>query len=509
MIKRTIHINIHKMGDPIWIGFVFLQIFFGCARKTEELSQPLVLARIGSETITAQDFRYRAGLTVRPGSIRTVNAVLNNLIAEKLLANEAGDTCELAKNPAFQAFVQGIREQAMREQLYHEIALKQVRLSEDEIKKTYDLSQKVYDLDFFTINNPEIVEQVQLQLSTGQSTVSEIFSSLKALGESGQQTVKWRDPDNDQIHKALFNREHDIGEIIGPIRFDMGRWMMMRVLDSRTEPMIGPEEFKMRIHEVRKKLTELKARDIWHNYKNTMMQGKEIRFEKAIFEKIVELFLEERQSSQDQEIPPPQKSEPDTHLVSQIPDKLDAMLDQPFFRLDGETWTVGDFKRAIMSHPLVYRKKMHPNDRFPSYFKQAIADLIVDHYLNKEAYRRGLNKHPEVQRQGQQWKDCYLAKKQINQYLKKIQVHELQKKDHTYYGPRAVNEYLAQLNQKYSGHIHINKENLKELDLNKTVPVFVMRPGMPYPVAIPPFPHFTNTDSLLFGRESQDAIGSL
>ena len=65
-----------------------------------------VIARVGSSTITVEDFRYRAGLTVRPGSIKTVNAVLNNLIAEKLLSMEAGDTCALAMSAGFKAHIE-------------------------------------------------------------------------------------------------------------------------------------------------------------------------------------------------------------------------------------------------------------------------------------------------------------------------------------------------------------------------------------------------------------------
>ncbi|MBN2103611.1 hypothetical protein JW835_06170 [bacterium] len=480
--------------------FCLLLLQLYCIRKEDKPKQPSVIAKIGSKKITAEEFRYRTKLTPRPGSIKTVNAALNNLIAEQLLALEAGDTCELAKSPVFQAHIQGIREQAMREQLYRETAVKQVRLKDEEIKKTYTLSQRVYDLEFFTINRPEIVEQVELQLSTGQTTLSDMFEYLKTQGESGRQTVKWRDPENDEIHKSLYNREHRAGEIMGPLRIGTEQWIMMRVLDFRTEPVIGPEDTQMRMHEIREKLTDLKAKDIWHNYKNTLMQGKEMRFEKEVFGQIVEWYMEEQRDSRNGDIPPPQEIEPDTQLISDTPEKLDSMLDRPFFRLNGETWTVGDFKQAIMSHPLVYRKRKFLPSQFPHYFKQAIADLIADHYLNKEAYRRGLDKHPEVKLCSQWWETSYLAQHRINQYLKEINVSELQKKDYTYYGPRAINEYLVQLNQKYASKIEIYEENLTQFDLNE-VPLFVLRPGMPYPVAVPGFPHFTDADTLLFGSK--------
>ncbi|MFC1568973.1 hypothetical protein ACFL4L_01955 [bacterium] len=491
--------HLFKISHSICIGLILICIFNSCSKKTNESQQSDVVARVGSSVITTDDFKYRAGLTVRPSSVKTVNAVLNNLIAEKLLAMEAGDTCALIKSHTFQAHIQGIREQSIREQLYNEVAVKQVHLKEDEIRQTYELSQRVYELEFFTINNPKIIDEVESQLASGQN-VNNIFKELSELGESGFQTVKWKDPESDNIHRALYGEAYDIGEIVGPIRIAPIQWIMMRVLDINRHPIIGQEDRNVRMNEVIEKLTDLKAKNIWQKYKDTMMQGKEMKFEQEAFHQIVQWYLEDHHNLQDGDVSQIQEGETDTQLNVNTPDKLETILDQPFFRLDGQTWTVGDFKRAIMSHPLVYRKKDFPPNQFPTYFKQAIADLIVDHYLNKEAYRRGLDKQSEIQRKGKLWSDSYLARYRINQYLKEINIQELQKKDHTYYGPRVVNEYLTQLNMKYADQIEINDEYINQLSLNK-LPIFVLQPGMPYPVAVPGFPHYTNADTLLFAQE--------
>jgi hypothetical protein len=481
---------------------IFCLVLLGCVLHTIQCGKPEpseenVLARVGSRVITERDFRARAELTVRPGNIKTPQAVLTNLIAEKLFALESDDS-ELAQNKVFQAYIQGIREQAMREQLYNQIAVKPVRLQDTEIDSVYRLSQRTYDLEFFTINNPDITQDINERLMTHQSSPGQIFESLKSRADVGNQTVKWRDPENDNIHRALYSKPHNPGEVIGPVRTADKQWLIMRVTDVKIQPVIGPEDTALRLKEVREKLTDLKAKVAWQRYKDRLMRGKEVHFEKEVFGKIMDWFIETQKNKEMEQ----QEQIADSQFVPSMPASLNEMLDWPFFHLDGETWTVGDFKQAIMRHPLVYRPQP-ADERFPERFKTAVADLLVDHFLNQEAYRRGLDKNPEVRKQGELWSDSYLANDHVTKYLQKIKVGELQKKDYSYKGTRAIDEYLAKLSRKYGKDVQVNNQLVGKMDLTQ-IPLVGIRQGMPYPLVVPGFPIFTNTDSVFFKNDIQN-----
>jgi len=102
--------------------FVTFFCFISCTVETAD-SELNVLAKVGSRTITLQDFIRRAEYSIRPRYCRQENyihkkIILNSLIAEKLFALEAEKTkVDLLDNGFFQSFIRGRSEQAMR-QLY-------------------------------------------------------------------------------------------------------------------------------------------------------------------------------------------------------------------------------------------------------------------------------------------------------------------------------------------------------------------------------------------------------
>ncbi|NQT26509.1 hypothetical protein HQ585_14240 [candidate division KSB1 bacterium] len=474
-------------------------ILFGitCNRKpVSDLDNP-ILATIDKKTITIRDFRGRAELTNRPGNIKTRNAVLNNLIVEKLLAMEAGDTCELAMNPVFQARIQGIREQNMREALYEEVALNTIQLNSEELNKTYDLSKRVYELAFFTINNPSIVHEIEARLEADPGSHTEIFNEIQQKWETGIQTIKYRDPEHDLIHTALFSESLGEGQVIGPIHLENTQVVMMKVTNVKIHPVIGPEDQAIRLKQVEKKMTGIRAREAWNQYKAELMSGKNIRFYKESFDRIVKLYQTNNpdpNALEDLGNPSLHEERP-SHLNA--PTRLDEILEQPFFTVGNALWTVGDFKNAIKSHPLVYDHKIANSESFHFHYKKAVVDLIVDHFLNQEAYKRNLDKIANVNRKGEQWADSYLAKYQLNTYLEKMNLEELKAHDPSYRGPRILNEYIFQLKEKHKDRIQINTDALNQIPLTNT-PIFAYQRGMPYPTAVPPFPNLTSTDTLIF-----------
>ena len=483
-------------GKPL----LFLMLFAlgtTCSEKQAADPNNPILATVCDRTITAKDFQSRAELTVRPGNIRTNKAVLNNLIAEKLMAIEAGDTCALARNPVFKAYIQGIQEQNMREALYEKVALNTIWISPEDLKKSFNLSKRVYDLEFFTINNPSITEEIETRLKANPDEKEKIFDEISERWETGIQTIIFHDPEHDSIHTALFSEPLETGQVIGPVHLDKSQSIMMRIKEVKIQPVIGPEEQAIRLKQVEEKVREIRSRAAWKQYKKKLMSGKQIRFFRESFDRIIAWYkamtpdpdaVKNMSNPDSTENPPAQFN---------IPAQLDEILDQPFLSVGNEQWTVRDFKQAIMSHPLVYDKKAVNTNNFEWHFQKAVADLVVDHFLNQEAYKHNLDDHERVKRRSEQWTDSYLARYQLENHLKKKNLAELKKQDPSYKGPRILNEYLLELKHQYQDHIQIDTEALDRLSLTNTQ-IYAYQPGMPYPAAVPSFPNLSSADTLIF-----------
>ena len=112
-----------------------------------------ILVRIGEKTITENEFISRAEYTPRPVYCRGSTyihkkIVLNSLIAEKLLALEAGDDNNYITSNNVQAYIKGRREQVMREILYTKDAYETVVLDTQQILEAMHLSGRTYSITF-------------------------------------------------------------------------------------------------------------------------------------------------------------------------------------------------------------------------------------------------------------------------------------------------------------------------------------------------------------------------
>jgi len=89
------------------------------------------IASVKGRKISVNDFKDRAELTIRPAFLRGKNfnqkrIVLNSLIAEKILAHEAESDSQITRNEKLQKYVNGIKEQKMRELHFKRFAMDQV-----------------------------------------------------------------------------------------------------------------------------------------------------------------------------------------------------------------------------------------------------------------------------------------------------------------------------------------------------------------------------------------------
>ena len=173
-----------KQRKMVKILFGYIIVFYplimiSCSNVKQQDQQEVILAKVGDKTISLSDFKRRAEMTVRPPYCRGDNnihkkIVINSLIAEKMLAIEAGEINELNQNKQFQLYIQGRQEQAMREWLLHEEGFEKVRLDDSEIQKVFDISGMTYKIQYYTIPDDSIAENLK------ESTINKdgIFETL-------------------------------------------------------------------------------------------------------------------------------------------------------------------------------------------------------------------------------------------------------------------------------------------------------------------------------------------
>jgi hypothetical protein len=169
-----------------------------------------VLAKIGDKTIFVDEFIRRAEYTIRPpyckgdGGLEK-KIVLNSLLAEKMLALEAGKDNKLAKSEVFQRMLQGRKEQLMREVLYYAEGTAKVKLDTGAMKKEFKAAGRTYSIEYFNVPNDSIAETVKQVLDTSASSFTGIYRALSGLDSlPPRRDVNWDSREDQTVRHVLF-----------------------------------------------------------------------------------------------------------------------------------------------------------------------------------------------------------------------------------------------------------------------------------------------------------------
>jgi hypothetical protein len=494
----------------LWIVLVFAGSISYCSKKSVE-QQGTILAKVADRNITLSEFELRTEFTVRPkypalNDDEIKRLCLNNLIAEKLLALEGQQERRLIDNPVFQAQMKGIKEQKMRDQLYFKEAVTAVDIDSTEIKNVFLLAGREYNISYYTIHNDSLADRIKNELKKNPERFDQLYQMYSSSDTLPHKIVTFKDPDPVVVNDSLFSKPLNVGQVIGPLKLDRNEYIVMRVNDWKYYPAISTSDVQNRYDDVHKKLKEKKSDHAWHEFTAGVMKGKRVEFEKDTFIKLSELFFEiygtkdeafKRKLFNEFLSDDMQEIRFDNGMFENI------MLDHPFFTIDSKEWTVRDFRKAYMSHPLVFRYRATNLKDFQPEFRMAILSLIRDHFLTKEAYKRNLDEHPEVKSACTMWEDAIVAQYHRDQYLNQVRQREdfnpdLLKGKHNY-----VSIYVDSLQKKYKNKITINISELNKIKLTN-IDLLVTIPGAPYPIAVPGFPEYTQDSEIVSARHDPD-----
>jgi hypothetical protein len=465
----------------------FLQITFA-----QDKSQDGILAQVGEKKISVEEFLQRSELAPRPLNFKEKSVTLNNLITEKLLALEAGLNHKLSPSPALQGKLRGIKEQLMRDRLYEEVAFNKVELDPREVKNVYRASMREYELEFYTINNKELAQRIGDAIHSAPQLSDETFKGVEQiLGKKPVHKVSYKDPDDDAIHEALYTGLLDTGSVVGPLRLENGDYIMMRVVNWADHPLISGEDQEIQWKKVQEKLHETKALKLWRSFQTNTMKGKKIEFDRNTFIAVSDLamayyFKKNGNDSLDSQ-------HPDISMIPFGGSEIDPRT--PFFTIDSTVWTIDDFKKELLAHPLVYRTQDLNEGNFREQLELAIADMVGDYYLTKEAYRRSLDNSEKINRVVSMWEDSFLAVAQERSILKSAAERGIIDEHDNASKLKYLESYLHDLQKEYGDSIWIDHEELGRISLTN-IDLFAWRPGVPHPVAVPAFPILINSGNL-------------
>ena len=486
---------------------VALLLFVSC--ESESIPAGEILAKVGDRVITKEDFMRRSEYTIRPNYCADDNyihrkIILNSLISEKLLALEHPNS-PIKADSDFRAYMDGRKEQTMRQWLYKKQAFDKVEIDTTELKLANRLANRTYQILFVSLPDSNAANAWHTATADGYDFET-LAKSLTGSDTIPAKSLTWFDREDQNIRDALFKNQHQKGDVIGPFALEDEKYIVIKLKSWVDRPAVTEAAKMQQWEDVHTRLVEVAADGIYKRYVGSIMADKQMNLNREVFKsysiRTAELYLrspEEKKQMLNRAVWNAEE-QVFTESLNDLPGGVpgDAVL----FDVNGDVWTVDRFEAYLKKHPLVFRNKKMSHKEFPQQMKFAMADMVRDYYLAQKAYELGYDKVPNVVQASQMWEDHYVSRQSRNDYLRLVmddmtdstKLSEIKILE-TYMDP-----YIDSLQSKYSDVIRIDTDMFEDIELSN-IPMMVSNRNVPFPLSVPAFPRLTTDNKLNYGRK--------
>jgi len=517
MRSKRLIVKIYNTFRSYSILFIMLAVLMitSCGKR-EKMEQPQekILVKIGDKSISVNEFIRRAEYTIRPpycsGSHNLdKKIVINSLIAEKLMAIEAGDTNQFIMNEKIQAYLRGRKEQAMRQWLFAKEAQEKVVLDTTKIVKTVKVAGRKYKISYFNLPDSSLVYQLSREINSNKKTFEDAYFELSGLDTLPRREVEWSTQEHDLILDSLFSEPLRKNQVIGPVKVAKNEYLMMKVNSWIDRPAITENQVQERWRNVTDEYSQREAVKLYDNYIRKVMKGKRIEFVPDAFFKIANLlgpvYIKtdaEKQEMLQKSYREQDKKDEDIEKYQDLQTQMELLYQEPFFKVDNQVWTVKDFVDELGAHPLVFRDKKMKKNEFGQQLQFAIMDMIRDKYLAREAYKRGYDKINVIQRNVNMWQDNLNYQYYKSELLKDVLPDSVKEMNYLHLIDDYLNAHVDSLQKKYSDVIEVDVDAFNDIQLTR-IDMSVTQQNVPFAKIVPSFPLVTTDDRLDYGRKME------
>ncbi len=493
------------------ISFLTISLLFTNCTKDATLYEPEIepLVQLDDITISKDEFIKRAEYTIRPPYCKNnynihKKIVLNSLIAEKLFAKEVNKDSLISSNKQLTNYITGRKNQAIRQLHYYNEGTKKVSLEKETIDNVYQKAGRKYNLVFLSLPSIAMSNEFLNFLNKEQLSFEQGIGEFLGKNELPIKEMTYDQIQNRSIHNILYQSKIDKSKIYGPIKTLAGNAILFKVHNWSDKKAMAEQQIQTRYNDVKETLARLEADQIYAQYVGQLMRGKQVDFNRETFMRLSLIYsqLYDIHSKNNKKMVNNElwgKKDQIKELDS-LQQKFEKIEEAVLFSLDGEYWQVKDFQKALLTHPLVFRKKDISGKEFPTQFRLAIADLIRDQYITADAYQKGYHQLKTVATYTQMWEDNAVSNFYRDTYLS---AHGFDQNFTDNY-MEAINNYLNplvdSLQAKYSKRIYIDTDLFNDIKLTR-IDMLATQKNVPYPIIVPSFPIITNDSRLDYGNK--------
>jgi len=399
---------------------VFCLLIFDVALAQDEYK---ILAKIGSEVITAEEYKNRFEFMPHLNYSNTnVDSVkkefLLSLIAEKLWALEALDN-SLDTLELYQNSLQTLKNLLIKDELYKKEVESKISISHEEIAEGLLYIKSVLYLNWISSSDSMEIFLIYANLKNGASFDSILSTQKKSEIPKEPMRVAYGQLRDDKIENILFNTLP--GNFTEPIKTDDG-FIIFKVVNEEINYAIDPATQDGK-NLVLKTIHDRKAQKLGSEYIHKLLKGKSIEVNRATFNVFYEVFnsLLFRKKIIDK-IPQSGFQLDDKDIFWMLSKIADDDLHKPFVLFTDKPARLKEFLYFLLYQKIVFSQleKQEVN----SVLNNAIKNFIEEQALIREAISDSLDKLPSVISDLDLWRNNYLAQLLMDKYVDSIEISD-------------------------------------------------------------------------------------
>ena len=409
-----------------------------------------VVALVGHDPvhgkISEKDFIYSYELTPSLATnltgLAAKKAHLDQMIDKKLMALE-GLKRDLDQDEKVFIPLKWYKEKAIRQQLYREVVVGKVKITEEELRDAFEKSETTVRVHHLSAKTWEDAMKFREKLLNGGSFNDLARRAFKdsVLASTGGDLGYFSFGDMDEaIEQAAFSLK--IGQISEPVK---SKWAyhIIRVEERKQNAILTENQFAKSKYRLGKIIRRRKEAGIADKYIKDFMNPRHVRVYGPSILFLVDKAKQHENSVLRAEAPKLRDSE-----IREIRNSVEEHLQEVIVEFDGGQWTIGYFLEKL--------KSVHPDARptmtSRANLKDVVARMVRDEFLAREGYGRGLQNSDYVKKEVQRWQEDLVFNRMRKMLLDTVTVSENEMK-----------EFFAKNRSKYVEPVRVN---IREIFVN-------------------------------------------
>ncbi len=404
-----------KYFQPIFTILLFSNLLL--AQGSDKIA-----AKAGNREITAEEFKLLYELMPHLSENIVKDTIksefLYSLIAEKLWAAEAKelrlDTLEYFINS-----IKPIEKLFVRDALYKEEIESKISVNEQEVLSGMLKSRAKLFVSVMAFKDSIKAFETYLNILKGASFDSLLY---EAAGNSKPAPVeiKYGDLAEEYIEDVLFSLDRN--EISIPLKTNSG-WFIFKLPDKQIQISDDSPHGKT-ARSVREIIKERKAKEIGTKFLKNLFAGITIRPSEQLFFRLadyISIILRGKNPERDR-TGEMKYFLNESDIIKIIDTTSSDFSNAVVVNLREEELTMKGFLYELIFEG--FSVKQNSFSFIANELNAKLKSFIEKELITAEAYRRGLDKHPDVQTEIRRWEENYLAQLLSNRFVDSVKVEE-------------------------------------------------------------------------------------